>query len=78
MICQKWWGRSGADWNGFGKNRAAMETGGAGYHGGLVMIPACAWACRAAWEVPCGGRCWGEKSGGRAMSLPGGINRDRS
>ena len=37
MIYQKWWGKSEADWNEFGKNRAAMETGGAGHHGGLVM-----------------------------------------
>lgn len=28
-----------------------METGGVGHHGGLVMIPACAWACRAAGSL---------------------------
>lgn len=27
---QKWWDRSGADWNGFGKSRAALKTGGGG------------------------------------------------
>ena len=33
---------------------AATEPGGAGYHGGLVVCPAFAWACRAA------GLCMGE------------------
>ena len=37
------------------------KPGGAGHHGGLVMIPACAWACRAAGESPCDGALvWGE------------------
>jgi len=37
MIYQKWCGGSGVHWNGFGKNRAAMETGGVGHHGGLAL-----------------------------------------